>query len=73
LVAMYSAIFSVLLNLGIIAKLVSKSMIYREMIDNYIKECYKETAYFLIEAKDEKANSTIYKKANSLGNKISNE
>jgi hypothetical protein len=42
---MFSAIFGILLNIGIVAKLASKSMIYKEMLDNYIKEYYKESAF----------------------------
>jgi hypothetical protein len=42
---MFSAIFGILLNIGIFAKLASKSMIYKEMLDNYIKEYYKESAF----------------------------
>jgi hypothetical protein len=34
---MYSAIFGTLLNLGIIAKMYSKSNIYKEMMDNYVR------------------------------------
>jgi hypothetical protein len=42
---MFSAIFGVLLNIGVLAKLASKSMIYKEMMDNYLKEYYRETSF----------------------------
>ena len=54
---MFSAIFGVLLNIGIIARLASKSVIYQEMLDNYIKEYYKESAFQIIKKRqDQKGN-----------------
>ena len=53
---MFSAIFGVLIHIGIIGKLASKSMIYKEMLDNYIKEYYREAAFQIARKQDLKKN-----------------
>lgn len=44
LLAMFMSIFSALLSIGILGKMSSQAMIYQEMMENYLKEYYRETA-----------------------------